>query len=137
MDVFAAVAGRRSGLIWLRLCHIRVTPPGRGCELVEEERLRYVLVEQGHVGVDREARLLVAEPLGDLQRVPASPEEDRRAGVAEAVEANPRLGLQLPVVARVGHPLPEPGLDGCWLQDAAHQVRRSDPRAAVTDPVPP
>lgn len=54
-----------------------------------ECRLGDVLVEQMHVRVERERRLVMPKPPLHLHGVPAAAERHRRACVAERVESDP------------------------------------------------
>ena len=89
--------GRPSGL-----CRFRER--GRGLGLGQRERLADVAVEQVDVRRQRERRRVVPEPALDLHGVAARGEQQRRAGVAERVEARPtaRPPPRRPASARRG-----------------------------------
>ena len=93
--------------------HMLVT---RRCDGVEDGRRLDVLVEKVYVHVQRERRLVVAEPALHLHGVPAVAEEERRARVPEGVKADPSA---------------DAGLPRSRLQDAADQVRLVDAGAVL------
>src|SRR4051794_19248788 len=69
----------------------------------------------------------MAEPPLYLHGVPPlAREEERRARVAECVEADPRVR---PAALLRLHPLADPGRYGSRLEDALHEVRLLDARA--------